>query len=471
MDTPTIDRSSAEDENAMDQQTQTALGNWLAERLQARSVTLDSLARLAGGAIQENLALEVTVDGGPWAGPQRWVLRRDAPAAIAESHDRLTEHRLLEAVWRAGLPVPQPIVACTDAALVGTPFSLMRRVDGEAFGPALVKRTGDAEGEPLVQRLGELLAAIHALPYEPIARIVAPADSPARQPKNAALGELDRLTQALDALPPRPGLELALRLARSSAPDACQPCVLHRDFRTGNLMVDRNRLVAVLDWEFAGLGDPMADLGWFCARCWRFSRPDREAGGLGSRRRFYAGYESASGAAIDESRVRWWEHFAQLRWAVIALQQGARHASGREPSLAHALTGRMADALERDGLGAPPMTTEPEGQGREHHLADSLDGDTLLEAGQHALGQLIDAVPDESVLTLRQIGKAMRIARREIAARDQRARARANSLAVASAGDSRTLAHAIRSGAHDQNTALHEALRSEATLRAWTASA
>jgi hypothetical protein len=44
--------------------------------------------------------------------------------------------------------------------------------------------------------------------------------------------------------------------------------------------------------------------------------------------------------------VRYWEVMAHLRWAVIALQQGERHASGREPSLEHALTARIAAELE-----------------------------------------------------------------------------------------------------------------------------
>jgi aminoglycoside phosphotransferase (APT) family kinase protein len=126
--------------------------------------------------------------------------------------------------------------------------------------------------------------------------------------------------------------------------------LIHRDFRTGNYMVDEGGLTAILDWEFACWGDPLYDIGWFCAECWRFSRPDREAGGIGSRAAFVAAYETESGRRVDPAAVRAYEALSHARWAIIALEQGERHASGREPSLEHALTGRMAAELELAAL-------------------------------------------------------------------------------------------------------------------------
>ena len=108
-----------------------------------------------------------------------------------------------------------------------------------------------------------------------------------------------------------------------------QANAVHRDFRTGNYMVDAHGLTAVLDWEFAGRGDPMSDIGWFCAECWRFGKTELEAGGIAPRAVFYEGYQAQSGAQIDDASVRYWEVMAHLRWAVIALEQGHRHLSGR----------------------------------------------------------------------------------------------------------------------------------------------
>ncbi len=88
-------------------------------------------------------------------------------------------------------------------------------------------------------------------------------------------------------------------LGRAPCPAPVAPRFIHRDFRTGNYMVDARGLTAILDWEFAGWGDPASDVGWFCAACWRFGRPDLEAGGVGSRAAFLRGYADGGGEAPE----------------------------------------------------------------------------------------------------------------------------------------------------------------------------
>ena len=146
-------------------------------------------------------------------------------------------------------------------------------------------------------------------------------------------------------------LEWGLRWAELNLPPSPQITLVHQDFRTGNYLIDGNGLTGILDWEFAAWGDPMSDLGWFCAECWRFSRPDLEAGGIASRRAFYDGYEASSGRLVDAGAVMFWELMAHIRWAVIALQQAYRHLSGTQRSLELALTGRLLPELELQVLG------------------------------------------------------------------------------------------------------------------------
>jgi aminoglycoside phosphotransferase (APT) family kinase protein len=194
----------------------------------------------------------------------------------------------------------------------------------------------------LTRRLGRELARIHGLKPGPAGLdILGPA------PTRPAAAEIARLRAALGRLhDARPALEWGLRWAECCAPAPSRVTLTHRDFRTGNYMVDRDGLTAILDWEFAGWGDPHADLGWFCAACWRFGRVDLEAGGIGTRADLYRGYTDECGIAVDDEAVRYWEVVAHLRWAVIALQQGARHWSGEEPSLELALTGAIVPELE-----------------------------------------------------------------------------------------------------------------------------
>lgn len=105
--------------------------------------------------------------------------------------------------------------------------------------------------------------------------------------------------------------------------------------------VDAQGLTAVLDSEFAGWGDRLEDIGWFCARCWRTRRA-----AIGSREALYRGYERVYGRPLERAQVVYGEAFAHRRWAVIALQQGERHVAGREPSLEPALTAHIVPELE-----------------------------------------------------------------------------------------------------------------------------
>lgn len=330
-----MDLALSERKGAVEDFIAGAAGAEAAEILQARP--------LAGGAIQENWLLDLRLDGGPQAGRHAVVLRTDAASGVAASLSRAEEFRVLQAVWAAGVRVPEPLWLCRDAEVLGRAFYVMRQVEGVAVGSRIVREAAlGGDRTALAERLGEELARIHAVvpPRGDLDFLPGPAD-------NAALDAVARYRAYLDQLgAARPALEWGLRWGELHAPETREVTLIHQDFRTGNYMVDEHGLTAVLDWEFAAWGDPMSDLGWFCARCWRFDRPDLEAGGIAGREPFYRGYARASGRDIDPEAVRYWEVMAHIRWAVIALQQGARHVSGAEPSLELALTGRRAAELE-----------------------------------------------------------------------------------------------------------------------------
>lgn len=315
------------------------LAIWLGRTLGAASCAITALTRLKGGAIQENWLLEAQLDGLPRA----FVLRRDAPTCIGESRSRADEFAILRAVFVAGVAVPEPIAFCSDEAVFGGPFALMAKVEGVALGQRVVRDPSlGGDRVALTLGLGRELARIHGLaPGSAGLDVLGPV------PADPALSEIAHLRTALDRLRAcRPALEWGLRWTQRNAPPPSRITLTHRDFRTGNYMVDRSGLTAILDWEFAGWGDPCSDLGWFCAACWRFGRADLEAGGIGARADFYQGYKDESGIPVDDDAVRYWEVMAHLRWAVIALQQGERHWSGEELSLELALTGAIVPELE-----------------------------------------------------------------------------------------------------------------------------
>ncbi|MBI2312176.1 MAG: phosphotransferase family protein [Betaproteobacteria bacterium] len=324
-----------------------ALECFIARESRCRKATITGLVRLSGGAIQENWALDVLIEGGPRAGVQQWVLRTDAQSTVAESLTRPQEFAVLKAVHEAGARVPEPLWLCRDREVLGKDFYLMQRVAGVAAGHRVVKDPGlGGDRVRLLEDLGESLAHLHSLtPGHPGLEFLM---HPGTAPALTCVADYRRHLDA--ARDPHPVLEWGLAFCERHGPAEEAVTLIHRDFRTGNYMVDGEGLAGILDWEFTAFGDPLEDIGWFCAKCWCFGQYARGAGGIGPRGHFYRAYERVSGRGVDPHWVTYWEIMAHLRWAVIALQQGERHLSGEEPSLELALTGRIPAGLELETL-------------------------------------------------------------------------------------------------------------------------
>jgi aminoglycoside phosphotransferase (APT) family kinase protein len=327
----------------MDPDRRAALARWLASALEAEALDITEATPLSGGAIQENWLIGLAVHGGPHAGLSALVLRLDAPSQLPFSHDRAAEFRLLQTARAAGVTVPEPLAFCADACVLGRPFLVLAHVSGSAEARAL---TAGGPHSGLAAALGAEIARLHTI--RPPAPALGFLPDPPADAARARVAELRGLLDLLDT--GHPALEWGLVWLDRHAPPPAAPVLCHRDFRTGNFLVEGGEVTALLDWEFAGWSDPAEDLGWLCAPCWRFARPDLEAGGIGPRVELYEGYAAVAGAAPEDARVRYWQVMATARWAVIALWQAERHRSGAEPSLELALTAHIVPELELELL-------------------------------------------------------------------------------------------------------------------------
>ncbi|UCF77334.1 MAG: phosphotransferase family protein [Betaproteobacteria bacterium] len=301
---------------------------------------------MSGGAVQENWALDVELDGKL----RHWVLRTDATATVRESLTRAQEFAVLKVAHAAKVLSPEPLFLCDDPAVTGQLFFIMERLPGVAAGHRI---TRDAklvpDGARLARELAANLARLHritpahaGLEFLPTMR--------ARDCIAHYRGYLDTLSH------PYPALEWGLRWCELNAPQREDTTFIHRDYRTGNYLVDEGRLAGVLDWEFSAFGNPLEDIGWMCARCWRFARPDLTVGGIAGVEDFVPEYEQMSGRRITPGDLQYWQVMAHLRWAIIALQQLERHLSGTQRSLELALTGHIVGQIELEILnltGAP----------------------------------------------------------------------------------------------------------------------
>lgn len=327
-----------------DDATRHRLETFVRDAAGADRVTIGTLERMSGGAVQQNWAIDADVTRGASTIREYWVLRIDAPAKVAESLTRAQEFRVLQSMHDARVLAPRPLWLCEDAAVAGRTFFIMERLCGVASGYKVARDpTLVPDRSRLARELAANLARIHSVKRSDGAL--------GFLPTMLARDDIAHYRAYLDTLPePYPVLEWGLRWCERNAPLREETTFIHRDYRTGNYLVHDGTIAGILDWEFAAFGNPMEDVGWLFAKCWRFGQNQYEVGGVAHPEDFLTEYEQRSGRHVDAATLTYWQVMAHVRWAVIALQQRERHRSGIEPSLELALTGHILSDLELEIL-------------------------------------------------------------------------------------------------------------------------
>jgi aminoglycoside phosphotransferase (APT) family kinase protein len=293
---------------------------WMAEVGDVRDAVL-----LAGGASKEAWAVDVN--------GHELLLRRAAGGVIHRFTLSLEhEFRVLEAAYEAGVKAPRPISYYPD--LGGREAFSMERVRGETIGRRIVRDPPPG----LAAQLAEELAKVHAIPAE-------------RVPFLTGSDPVERMKEELDGVAePHPAIEYGLTWLEERRPEPLPDVVCHGDFRIGNVAVDADGVVALLDWEFAHLGDPRDDLAWPLPKAWRFGAIDRHLGGIGEVEPYVARYDELTGRDIAPTDLYWWEVLGNVKWAVGCLTQARRHIDGLERSVELAVLGRMSAEMEYELL-------------------------------------------------------------------------------------------------------------------------
>jgi aminoglycoside phosphotransferase (APT) family kinase protein len=320
------------------------------------AVEVRDLRRLAGGSSREIWAFVASLARPDGEQTLDLVMRRD-PAGRVEEGSRDVEFRVVQAAFEAGVPVPRPHYVCVDPEVLGTPFYLMDRVDGEALPRRLLRdeRYGAAR-ERMTGQLAEILAGIHRI--DPDQALLRGVPEPARASSGSpAEADLALTTAALRELAPEPHpvLELADRWLRARLPARSRRSLVHGDYRVGNVIFDEQGVRAIVDWELSRIGDPVEDLGWLCTRAWRFGNDDQPVGGIGSREELLAAYRAAGGDEIDPQHLLFWEAMGTYKVALVFLRQSRGRHERRAGGRGAAAGGR---ALPGAGCGAEARRRE-----------------------------------------------------------------------------------------------------------------
>jgi len=326
-----------------DEERRRRVEEFIRERTGSRAVVVHDLRRMAGGASREIWSLDVDLRREDRDERLGLVLRVD-PVGHQVQSSRKEEFEILKVAAEAGVPVPRVDWLCEDPEVLGAPFLLMERIEGEALARRLLRDERYAKTrQVLCAELGAAAARIHAIDPARFPFLTGPAAG-----QTPAESEVQKYLELYDSIAPNPhpAIELALRWLATHLPGPSPIGFVHGDFRVGNVMFDERGLAAVLDWELYHAGDPIEDLGWLCVRAWRFGNDAKPVGGVGEREELFEAYERASGQSVDRKRAHFWELFGNCKWAIICILQAKTHLDGAVRSVELASLGRRGAETE-----------------------------------------------------------------------------------------------------------------------------
>jgi len=289
-------------------------------------------------------------------GADRFVLRRPPRGDLAPSANAvLREAAVLEALAGTAVPVPRVLAKCDEEAVVGAPFFVMEFVEGRSIADAA---SGDlldpAVGERVAGEMVDALVTLHATDLD------ATGLGDFGRPRGYLERQIERFRALLrhNATRPLPPLEAIADWLAANLPESSETTFVHGDYRLGNLMfsAEPTHLRAVLDWELATVGDPLADLG-YCTAVWAdpgdeenpmlaLSRATREA--FPDRAWIVDRYVAATGRSADA--LPWYQVLALWKAAIFLEGSYARHREGKSADPYFATLDEGVPAMARAAL-------------------------------------------------------------------------------------------------------------------------
>lgn len=298
-----------------------------------RRAAVSAVQQLTGGA--SSATYLVDSDSG------RFIFQRDAAETKgAGGVPRATQAAVQMRAAALGVPVA-PVLATTEPADDLGEGVLTGFVAGEALAPRWLKLPDYAAARArLTDQCARALARLHCAPVSHWA------DLPLNGGSGAGLlAEMFRWYRRIGV--DVPAFDLAFAWLKPQMPIGPATCLVHGDFRAGNLLVAPDGLAAAIDWELTHLSVPAEDLGWLCVQAWRFGQWHLAVGGFGTREALLEAY-AAAGGRVDPEELHIWEVYGNLKWGMSCLQMADDHVSGRVPGVERAAIGRRVSEVAAD---------------------------------------------------------------------------------------------------------------------------
>jgi aminoglycoside phosphotransferase (APT) family kinase protein len=299
-----------------------ALDRFFTERVPGARTS--QVTRVGGGASKEQFVFTLTGGGGS---AKRYLLRMDALEAITET-DRKREFEVLQAM-QGRVPAPRPCWLDESGETFGRPAAIIEFVDGVTKPRVAGKASGLGIwlGEPLRGKLKgpflDHLVALHAFDFRRAA--LSRFSVPDADPKQTARWGVNYWRQLWheDSIEPSPIMTYAEQWMLENLPECRELAFTHGDYRTGNYLFDEasGRIVAVLDWELARIGDHHEDLAWILRpQSGTLDNGRFRASDLYEPEEFIDAYQRASGRTVDRKVLHFYAVLSA--WKSCAMVEG-----------------------------------------------------------------------------------------------------------------------------------------------------
>jgi aminoglycoside phosphotransferase (APT) family kinase protein len=329
-----------------------ALGNYLASQLPGFAGPL-TVTSFKGGQSNPTFRLD-TPD-------RRYVMRsKPGPAArlMPSAHAIEREFRVIGALGRCGIPVPQVHLLCEDESVIGRAFYIMECVEGRVLWEQGLPGFERAERGAIYDAMNTVLAALHNVDY------VAAGLADFGRPGNYFARQISRWSKQYEVTATE-HIESMNRLIAwlpGAIPPGDEASVVHGDYRLDNLMFHPTepRIIAILDWELATIGHPLADFAYHCMS-WHITPAnfrgiaglDLEALGIPQEAEYIRRYCERTGRDVATVRRHWDFYIAYNLFRLAGILQGImkRHLDGTASSEQAADAGMRARLLADLGWG------------------------------------------------------------------------------------------------------------------------
>ncbi|PRZ42329.1 aminoglycoside phosphotransferase (APT) family kinase protein [Antricoccus suffuscus] len=281
-----------------------------AQRVGAGLRILD-LQRIGVGRSRQNWIFDLVVSRAGEEYREPLILRRDPEGGLVET-DRTIEFKVLRALEASDVPTPKARWLDAHGAWLGKPSLIMCREPGECDYLVLNGERPAVVRVQLAHEFCDLLAQVHNIDWECL-RLNEFLDDPG---PDAARRELSNWVAVLrhDQLESHPELDLAIDWFERHAPRSIRTVLVHADFKPGNILLQGDKIVALLDWELAHLGDPLEDIGWVTQP---LRAREHLIPGSWELNDLLGRYSNSTGLDVDPIALRWWTAFSSFKTAVM----------------------------------------------------------------------------------------------------------------------------------------------------------